>query len=247
MHKLVFIRAGESIWDVEDRFAGWTDVDLSLTGVEQANRAGRLLKAEGYAFDVTYTSVLKRATRTLWHVLDEMDSTWLPVVHSWRLNERHFGTLQGLTEAETGRRYGETQVQAWRRSYDTPPPAMTPDDPRCERSDPRYAKLNSAQIPLTESLKDTVPRVEPFWNEALAPALRMHRRVLVVAHSHSVRALVRHLDEISDDDIVRLNVPKGMPLVYELDDSLKPIRHYHLNFDDAAAEKASEVETSVNA
>ena len=247
MHKLVFIRAGESIWDVEDRFVGWTDVDLSLTGVKQANRAGRLLKAEGYAFDVTYTSVLKRATRTLWHVLDGMDRTWLPVVHSWRLNERHDGALQGHHRADVVKQHGEAQTRAWCQSFEMQAPALSPGDPRREVSDPRYAKLKPAQVPLTESLKDTVARVEPFWNEALAPALRLHRRVLVVAHSHSIRALVKHLDRVSDDDIVRLNVPNGMPLVYELDDSLKPIRHYHLNLGDAAAEMASEVKMHVNA
>ena len=247
MHKLVLIRDGESIWDVEDRFAGWTDIDLSPNGVEQANRAGRLLKAEGYAFDVTYTSVLKRATRTLWHVLDGMDRTWLPVVNSWRLNERHYGALQGQHRADVDKQHGQAQTRAWCRSFDIQAPALSPGDPRCEGSDPRYAKLNPTQVPLTESLKDTVARVEPFWNEALAPALRRHKRVLVVAHSHSIRALVKHLDEISDDDIVRLNVPNGMPLVYELDDSLKPIRHYHLRFVDAAAETASAIQTHVNA
>lgn len=238
MHKLVLIRHGESTWNLENRFTGWTDVDLTETGVEQAKQAGRLLKAEGYDFDVAYTSVLKRATRTLWHTLDELDRTWLPVVHSWRLNERHYGGLQGLNKAETAKKYGDEQVLVWRRSYDTPPPLLEANDPRSERSDIRYAKLSPEQIPLTECLKDTVARVLPFWNESMAPAIRAGRRLVVAAHGNSIRALVKYLDGVSDSDIVGLNIPNGIPLVYELDDELKPLRHYYLG-DAAAAEKAA--------
>ena len=238
MHKLVLIRHGESTWNLANRFTGWTDVDLTPTGVEQAKNAGHLLKAEGFEFDVAYTSVLKRATRTLWHVLDEMDRTWLPVVNSWRLNERHYGALQGLNKAETARQYGDAQVLAWRRSYDTPPPALEASDPRCERTDVRYAKLKPEQIPLTECLKDTVERVMPFWNEALAPALKAGKSIVVAAHGNSIRALVKYLDKISDHDIVDLNIPNGIPLVYELDDDLQPIRHYYLG-DPAVAAKAA--------
>ena len=238
MHKLVLIRHGESTWNLANRFTGWTDVDLTPTGVEQAKNAGILLKAEGFEFDVAYTSVLKRATRTLWHVLDEMDRTWLPVVNSWRLNERHYGALQGLNKAETAKQYGDAQVLAWRRSYDTPPPALEASDPRCERTDMRYAKLKPEQIPLTECLKDTVERVMPFWNEALAPALKAGKSIVVAAHGNSIRALVKYLDKISDDEIVNLNIPNGIPLVYELDDDLQPIRHYYLG-DPAEAAKAA--------
>jgi len=238
MHKLVLIRHGESTWNLENRFTGWTDVDLTETGVEQAKQAGRLLKAEGYDFDVAYTSVLKRATRTLWHTLDELDRTWLPVVHSWRLNERHYGALQGLNKADMAKQYGEEQVLVWRRSYDTPPPPLEANDPRSERSDIRYARLAADQVPLTECLKDTVARVLPFWNESMAPAIRTGRRLVVAAHGNSIRALVKYLDGISDKDIVGLNIPNGIPLVYELDDELKPLRHYYLG-DAAAAEKAA--------
>jgi 2,3-bisphosphoglycerate-dependent phosphoglycerate mutase len=238
MHKLVLIRHGESTWNLENRFTGWTDVDLTETGIEQAKQAGRLLKAEGYDFDVAYTSVLKRATRTLWHTLDELDRTWLPVVHSWRLNERHYGGLQGLNKAETAKKYGDEQVLIWRRSYSTPPPPLEADDPRSERGDVRYTKLSPEQIPLTECLKDTVARVLPFWNESMAPAIRTGRRLVVAAHGNSIRALVKYLDGISDDAIVGLNIPNGIPLVYELDDDLKPLRHYYLG-DAAAAEKAA--------
>ena len=241
MHKLVLIRHGESTWNLENRFTGWTDVDLTETGVEQAKTAGRLLRAEGYEFDVAYTSVLKRATRTLWHVLDEMDRTWLPVVHSWRLNERHYGALQGLNKAETAKQYGDDQVLVWRRSYDTPPPALEPTDPRSERGDLRYAKLPAEQVPLTECLKDTVERVLPFWNEAMAPAIQSGRRIVVAAHGNSIRALVKYLDGISDGDIVGLNIPNGIPLVYELDANLKPIRHYYLGDAEAAARAAAAV------
>ena len=241
MHKLVLIRHGESTWNLDNRFTGWTDVDLTPTGVDQAKNAGHLLKAEGFEFDIAYTSVLKRSTRTLWHVLDEMDRTWLPVVNSWRLNERHYGALQGLNKAETAQKYGEAQVLAWRRSYDIPPPALEPTDPRSERADLRYAKLNPAQIPLTECLKDTVARVMPFWSDALAPALKAGKRLVVAAHGNSIRALVKYLDNISDDDIVGLNIPNGIPLVYELDDELKPIRHYYLGDAEAAAKAAAAV------
>ncbi|MEI8169174.1 MAG: 2,3-diphosphoglycerate-dependent phosphoglycerate mutase [Rhodoferax sp.] len=241
MHKLVLIRHGESTWNLDNRFTGWTDVDLTPLGIEQAKNAGKLLKAEGYEFDVAYTSVLKRATRTLWHVLDEMDRTWLPVVNSWRLNERHYGALQGLNKGETAKQYGDEQVLVWRRSYDTPPPALEPTDPRSERSDLRYAKLKPEQIPLTECLKDTVARVMPFWNEALAPAIKAGKNIVVAAHGNSIRALVKYLDNISDDDIVGLNIPNGIPLVYELDDDLKPIRHYYLGDAEAAAKAAAAV------
>jgi 2,3-bisphosphoglycerate-dependent phosphoglycerate mutase len=238
MHKLVLVRHGESTWNLENRFTGWTDVDLTPTGIEQAKQAGRLLKAEGYDFDVAYTSVLKRATRTLWHTLDELDRTWLPVVHSWRLNERHYGGLQGLDKAETARKYGDAQVLIWRRSYDTPPPPLEAGDPRSERGDIRYAKLAPEQVPLTECLKDTVARVLPFWNESMAPAVRAGRRLLVAAHGNSIRALVKYLDGVSDEAIVGLNIPNGIPLVYELDDELKPLRHYYLG-DPEAAERAA--------
>ncbi len=241
MHKLVLIRHGESTWNLDNRFTGWTDVDLTPTGIEQAKSAGRLLKAEGFEFDVAYTSVLKRATRTLWHVLDEMDRTWLPVVNSWRLNERHYGALQGLNKADVAQQYGDDQVLLWRRSYDTPPPALDATDPRCERGDLRYAKLPPEQIPLTECLKDTVARVMPFWNEALAPAIQNGKRVVVAAHGNSIRALVKYLDNISDEAIVGLNIPNGIPLVYELDDNLKPLRHYYLGDAQAAAQAAAAV------
>ena len=238
MYKLVLIRHGESTWNLENRFTGWTDVDLTPTGVEQAQQAGRLLKAEGYDFDVAYTSVLKRAIRTLHLALDEMDRLWLPTVKHWRLNERHYGALQGLNKAETAKQYGDEQVLIWRRSYDTPPPALEPTDPRSERGDIRYQGLEPAQIPLTECLKDTVARVLPFWNESMAPAILAGKRIVVSAHGNSIRALVKHLDNISETDIVELNIPNGIPLVYELDAGLKPIRSYYLG-DAAAAAKAA--------
>lgn len=241
MHKLVLIRHGESTWNLENRFTGWTDVDLTDTGVMQAKQAGKLLASEGYDFDLAYTSVLKRATRTLWHTLDEMDRTWLPVVHSWRLNERHYGGLQGLNKAETAKRYGDDQVLLWRRSYDTPPPELAPDDERSERSDRRYARLQAGQVPLTECLKDTVARVLPFWNESIAPAIKAGKRVVVAAHGNSIRALVKYLDNISDSDIVGLNIPNGIPLVYELDAELSPLRHYYLGVSEAAARPANAV------
>jgi 2,3-bisphosphoglycerate-dependent phosphoglycerate mutase len=241
MYKLVLIRHGESTWNLENRFTGWTDVDLTSTGLEQAIGAGRLLKAEGYDFDLAYTSVLKRATRTLWHVLDEMDRTWLPVVHSWRLNERHYGALQGLNKADMAKQYGDEQVLVWRRSYDTPPPALDPQDPRCERGDRRYARLEAGQVPLTECLKDTVARVLPFWNESMAPAIKSGRRVVVAAHGNSIRALVKYLDTISEADIVGLNIPNGIPLVYELDDQLRPISRRYLGDAQAIAQATAAV------
>jgi len=241
MYKLVLIRHGESTWNLENRFTGWTDVDLTPTGVAQAQNAGRLLKAEGFQFDVAYTSVLKRAIRTLYLALDEMDCMWLPVLKSWRLNERHYGGLQGLNKADMAKQYGDDQVLVWRRSYNTPPPVLEASDPRSERNDPRYARLNPEQVPLTECLKDTVERVMPFWNESMAPAIKAGKRIVVAAHGNSIRALVKYLDNISDADIVGLNIPNGIPLVYELDDNLKPIRHYYLGDADAAAKAAAAV------
>ena len=239
MHPLVLVSHAESIWNVENRFAGWTDVDLTPLGVEQARNAGRLLKAEGYEFDLAYTSVLKRATRTLWHCLDEMDRTWLPVVNSWRLNERHYGALQGMNKADAAKKYGEDQVQQWRRSYDTPPPALEACDPRCERADLRYAKLQPGQVPLTECLKDTVARVLPFWNESLAPAIKAGKRVVVAAHGSSLRALVKYLD-MADDATLDADIPNGAVLVYELDENLKPIRNDYLGDAKAPAKAASQ-------
>ena len=238
MTKLVLVRHGESTWNQENRFTGWTDVPLTATGVAQAREAGRLLREGGFEFDLAYTSVLQRAIWTLWHALDAMQRTWLPVVNEWRLNERHYGALQGLNKAETARQYGAEQVLIWRRSYDTPPPPLAATDARCERADLRYARLNPAQVPLTECLKDTVERVLPWWNDVLAPALRAGRRPLLAAHGNSMRALVKHLDGISDADIVNLNIPNGIPLVYELDAQLKPLRRYYLG-DAAAAEAAA--------
>ncbi|MGH8706348.1 MAG: 2,3-diphosphoglycerate-dependent phosphoglycerate mutase [Burkholderiales bacterium] len=238
MHRLVLLRHGESDWNRENRFTGWTDVDLSAQGVEEARAAGRLLKAEGYAFDLAFTSVLKRAIRTLDLALEEMDLQWIAVEKSWRLNERHYGALQGLNKSEMAAKFGEQQVLVWRRSYDTPPPALEPSDPRNAAHDPRYAGLPRADVPLTECLKDTVTRVLPCWDSAIAPAIRAGRRVLVAAHGNSMRALVKHLDRISDADIVGLNIPTGVPLVYELDGSLRPLRHWYLG---DAAEVAKRV------
>ena len=238
MYQLVLIRHGESTWNLENRFTGWTDVPLTETGIAQAKEAGRLLSAEGFDFDVAYTSVLKRATHTLWHCLDAMDRTWLPVVHAWRLNERHYGALQGLNKAETAKKYGDEQVLVWRRSFDTPPPALTADDPRCERADRRYEKQQPQDIPLTECLKDPVARVLPSWNESMAPAIKAGKRIVVAAHGNSIRALVKYLDNISDDDIVGVNIPNGIPLVYTLDSNLKPMSKRYLG-DAAAAAAAS--------
>jgi len=243
MYKLVLIRHGESTWNLENRFTGWVDVDLTPTGVSQAMSAGQLLKAEGYEFDIAYTSVLKRAIHTLNYCLDEMDRIWLPVVKSWRLNERHYGGLQGLNKAETAQKHGDAQVLVWRRSYDTPPPALDANDPMGQRQDLRYAGLQPDQIPLTECLKDTVARVLPYWNEEIAPTIKAGKRVVIAAHGNSIRALVKYLDNISDDDIVGLNIPNGIPLVYELDADLKPIKRYYLGDAEAAAKAAAAVAT----
>jgi 2,3-bisphosphoglycerate-dependent phosphoglycerate mutase len=239
MYKVVLLRHGESTWNRENRFTGWTDVDLSDAGREEARRAGQLLKQEGFVFDVAYTSVLKRAIRTLWIVLDEIDQMWIPVYRSWRLNERHYGALQGLNKAETAARHGEAQTQLWRRSYDVPPSPLTPEDPRFPGRDPRYAKLTPQELPLTECLKDTVNRFLPYWHETIAPAVLRGERVLVTAHGNSLRALVKYLDGISDEAIVGLNIPTGIPLVYELDASLRPISSSYLG-DPEAARKAAE-------
>jgi 2,3-bisphosphoglycerate-dependent phosphoglycerate mutase len=241
MYKLVLIRHGESTWNLENRFTGWTDVPLTETGVVQARQAGLLLKEAGFDFDLTYTSVLRRAIWTLWYCLDEMERTWLPVVKHWRLNERHYGALQGLNKADMARQYGDEQVLVWRRSYDTPPPALDAADPRGQRQDRRYAALTPDDVPLTECLKDTVARVLPFWNESIAPAIRSGQRVLIAAHGNSIRALVKYLDGISDADIVGLNIPNGIPLVYELDADLKPIKRYYLGDAEAAAKAAAAV------
>jgi 2,3-bisphosphoglycerate-dependent phosphoglycerate mutase len=238
MYKIVLIRHGESTWNLENRFTGWTDVDLTPTGIEQAQAAGRLLKAEAYEFDLAYTSVLKRAIHTLWHTLDSMERQWLPVHNSWRLNERHYGALQGLNKAETAKKFGDDQVLMWRRSYDTPPPALEATDARCERLDLRYSKLKPQEVPLTECLKDTVDRVIPFWIDVMAPAIKAGNRIVVAAHGNSIRALIKYLDQVSDEAIVNLNIPNGIPLVYELDANLKPIQHYYLG-DAAAAAKAA--------
>ena len=239
MHKVVLLRHGESIWNKENRFTGWTDVDLSDKGRDEARAAGQLLKNDGFVFDIAYTSVLKRAIRTLWTVLDEMDLMWLPVFKSWRLNERHYGALQGLNKRETVERHGEEQVKLWRRSYDIQPPALAPDDPRAPYHDPRYRELSPSEIPLTECLKNTVDRVLPYWNQTIAPAIRTGRRVLIASHGNSLRALVKHLDKISDEKIVGLNIPTGIALVYELHDDLTPIRNFYLG-DPAAVERAAQ-------
>jgi 2,3-bisphosphoglycerate-dependent phosphoglycerate mutase len=228
MPTLVLLRHGESVWNKENRFTGWTDVDLSEAGRAEAVNAGRLLRAEGLAFDIAYTSLLKRAIRTCWMTLDELDLLWIPVERSWRLNERHYGALQGLNKAETAAHHGDDQVKIWRRSYDIPPPALTPDDPRHPGRDPRYAGLSPAELPLTESLKDTVARFLPYWKEAIAPAIRDGKRVLIAAHGNSLRALVKYLDRISDQDIIELNIPTGVPLVYELDDRLNAVDRRYL-------------------
>ena len=228
MHQLVLIRHGQSTWNLENRFTGWTDVPLTATGVTQAQQAGRQLKEAGIEFDIAYTSLLQRAIWTLWHALDGMERTWLPVVNDWRLNERHYGALQGLNKADMAKQYGEEQVMLWRRSYDTPPPALDATDPRSERGDLRYAPLAPEQIPLTECLKDTVARVLPLWNQTLAPAIKSGQRIVIAAHGNSIRALVKHLDGTSDADIVGVNIPNGVPLVYQLDAALKPISKRYL-------------------
>jgi 2,3-bisphosphoglycerate-dependent phosphoglycerate mutase len=228
MIKLVLLRHGESTWNKENRFTGWTDVDLSDKGRQEAREAGAVLKAGGYTFDVAYTSVLKRAIRTLWSALDELDLMWIPVHRSWRLNERHYGALQGLNKAETAAKYGDAQVKIWRRSYDVPPPVLTPDDPHFPGHDPRYKGLTPAELPLTECLKDTVARFLPLWHDTIAPSIRAGQKVIIAAHGNSLRALVMYLDNVSEANIVELNIPTGMPLVYELDDNLKPVTRYYL-------------------
>ena len=237
MYKIVLMRHGESTWNLDNRFTGWTDVDLTEKGRAEARHAGQLLKAAGLSFDLAYTSVLKRAIRTLWITLDEMDLMYLPVTNDWRLNERHYGALQGLNKSETAAKYGDAQVLVWRRSYDTPPDPLPPGDTRSAIGDPRYAALAPSQIPATECLKDTVARVMPAWNDTIAPAIRAGKRILISAHGNSLRALIKSLDGISDEDIVGLNIPNGQPLVYELDADLKPIRHYYLG-DTAAIDAA---------
>jgi 2,3-bisphosphoglycerate-dependent phosphoglycerate mutase len=239
MHKLVLLRHGESTWNKENRFTGWTDVDLTETGRDEAARAGDLLKDGGYVFDIVYTSVLTRAIRTMFIALDRMTLLWIPVVKSWRLNERHYGALQGLNKAETAAKHGEAQIKVWRRSYDVPPPPLTPDDERHPSHDPRYASLKPSDLPATECLKDTVARFLPLWHCEIAPAVKSGKRVLIAAHGNSLRALVKYLDNISDEEIVELNIPTGIPLVYELDDDLKPLRSYYLG-DPEEAKKAAE-------
>jgi 2,3-bisphosphoglycerate-dependent phosphoglycerate mutase len=228
MKQLVLIRHGESAWNLENRFTGWADVDLTAKGIEQSKNSGKILKDAGYEFDLAYTSVLKRAIRTLWHVQDAMDLMWIPVVHSWRLNERHYGSLTGLNKAETAAKYGEDQVHLWRRSYAISPPPLGPEEKTALLSDPRYTKLKHEDIPLSECLADTVKRVLPLWNESVAPALKLGKRVLLVAHGNSIRALIKHLDRVSEEEIMGVNVPNGTPLVYEFDENLQPIRHFYL-------------------
>ena len=241
MHKVVLLRHGESTWNRENRFTGWKDVDLSERGLVEAAEAGRLLREGGYSFDLAYTSLLKRAIRTLWIALDVLDRMWIPVVKDWRLNERHYGALEGLNKAETTVKHGEAQVKIWRRRYDIPPPPLKPDDPRHPAFDPRYAGLAPQELPVTESLKDTVARVIPYWRDAIAPSILADKQVLIAAHGNSLRALVKYLDGISESAIVELNIPTGIPLVYELDDDLKPLRHHYLGDPAAAAEAAARV------
>jgi 2,3-bisphosphoglycerate-dependent phosphoglycerate mutase len=241
MYKVVLIRHGESVWNKENRFTGWTDVDLSEKGIEEAKKAGALLKKEGFVFDVAFTSVLKRAIRTLWLTLEGLDLMWIPVHHSWRLNERHYGGLQGLNKSETAAKYGEDQVLVWRRSYDIQPPALTKDDPRFPGSDPRYKDMDPKDVPLTECLKDTVARFLPYWHERIAPAIKSGKRVIIAAHGNSLRALVKYLDNVSEEEIVGLNIPTGMPLVYELDKDLKPLTHYYLGDPEEVAKAMASV------
>ena len=239
--KLILLRQGESVWNRENRFPGWTDVDLSDQGMVEAREAGKMLKSEGYSFDVAYTSVLKRAVRTLWIVLDELDEMWIPVEHSWRLNERHYGALQGLNKAETAKRFGEEQMLLWRRSYDIRPPALEKTDERYPGHDPRYRGLDERDLPLTECLKDTVERFLPYWHGSITPALKAGKKVIVAAHGNSLRALVKYLDNVSEDEIVSLNIPTGIPLVYELDEELRPVKHYYLGDPEAVARAAKAV------
>jgi 2,3-bisphosphoglycerate-dependent phosphoglycerate mutase len=238
---MVLLRHGESTWNKENRFTGWTDVGLSEKGIQEAMEAGRALRREGYVFDVAYTSVLKRAIKTLWLALEEMDLMWIPVYNNWRLNERHYGALQGLNKAETAERHGMEQTQLWRRSYDVRPPALTPDDPRHPSHDPRYATLRPEELPLTECLKDTVERFLPYWHNTIVPAVRSGQRVLIAAHGNSLRALVKYLDKIADDKIAGLNIPTGIPLVYELDDNLKPIRSFYVGDPEAIKQATTAV------
>lgn len=228
MYKLVLLRHGESIWNKENRFTGWTDVDLSERGIEEAKEAGKTLKEMGYVFDIAFTSYLKRAIRTLWIVLDEIDQMWIPIINSWRLNERHYGALQGLNKAEMAQKYGEEQVKLWRRSYSVPPPPLEKSDPRHPINDPRYKDLKEEELPSSESLKDTVDRFLPFWFDTIAPTVKSGKRVLISAHGNSLRALVSYLDKLTEEEVVALNIPTGIPLVYELDQELKPIKHYYL-------------------
>ncbi len=241
MYKIVLLRHGESAWNKENRFTGWTDVDLTEKGEEEACTAGKLMKEAGFEFDIAYTSVLTRAVRTLWIALQEMEQVWIPVVNSWRLNERHYGALQGLNKAETAKKYGDEQVHIWRRSYDTQPPALTKEDERFPGHDRRYKELTSSELPLTECLKDTVARFLPYWFDTIVPSIKSGKNVLIVAHGNSLRALVKYLDNVSDDDIVELNIPTGVPLVYELDDNLKPIKSYYLGDPEEAKRKAEAV------
>jgi 2,3-bisphosphoglycerate-dependent phosphoglycerate mutase len=247
MYKLVLVRHGQSTWNLENRFTGWTDVGLTDLGREEAHEAGRLLREGGYDFDVAYTSVLKRAIKTLWIIMEEMEREWLPVYRAWQLNERHYGALQGLNKAEMAEKFGEEQVHIWRRSYDTPPPALEWDDERHPRFDRRYATLTPEQLPATESLKLTLERVLPYWHMVLAPAILSRQRLLLVAHGNSMRALVKYLDVISDEEIPGLNIPTGVPLVYELDGDLKPIKHYYLGDPDEAAKKSAAVANQAKA
>jgi 2,3-bisphosphoglycerate-dependent phosphoglycerate mutase len=239
MYKIVLLRHGESVWNKENRFTGWTDVDLSEKGIEEARNAGRVLKQEGYTFDLAFTSTLKRAIRTLWLATDEMDLLWIPVIKSYTLNERHYGALQGLNKAEMAAKHGEEQVKIWRRSYDVPPPALDENDPRHPRFDVRYKDVDPKLLPATESLKDTVARVVPFWESTIAPEIKKSKKIIIAAHGNSLRALVKYLDNISDKDILELNIPTGIPLVYELDANLRPIQHYYLG-DQEAIRKAME-------
>jgi 2,3-bisphosphoglycerate-dependent phosphoglycerate mutase len=238
MYKVVLLRHGESLWNKENRFTGWTDVDVTEKGLQEAKKAGEVLKTEGFKFDIAYTSVLKRAIRTLWIVLDELDLMWIPVINNWRLNERHYGALQGLNKAETAKKYGEEQVKIWRRSYDIQPPALDKNDERYPGKDPRYADLKENELPLTECLKDTVARFVPYWEGTIAPMVKSGKRVLITAHGNSLRALVKYLDNIPENEIVELNIPTGIPLVYELDENLKPIKHYYLGDQDEIAKAA---------
>ncbi len=241
MIKLVLLRHGESIWNMENRFTGWTDVDLSSRGIDEARSAGALLKKEGFIFDVAFTSVLKRAIRTLWLVLDEMDLMWVPVHRSWRLNERHYGALQGLNKADTAAKFGEEQVRIWRRSYDIPPPALDRNDERFPGADPRYKDIEEKDLPLCESLKDTVSRCLPYWHREIAPMMKSGKRIVIAAHGNSLRALVKYLDNISDEEIVRVNIPTGVPLVYEFDSDLKPVGNYYLGDQDELKKKMQKV------